>query len=90
MVQKTLTDVTKYTGYGQKLNVLFEGVVPDPKEIIYKTYTEEDFLNDVYIEYSARMGTAIRLNGNEVPIDQEHEYDIAGTAPRIPRGCVLV
>lgn len=53
LAQKTLTDVTSYTDYVQKLNSLFvEDMSEDveEKEIKYPVYTEEDFLNEVYID----------------------------------------
>ena len=49
---KTLTDITQYTEYVEKLNNLFateEDIELDEKEIVYPTYTAEDFLNDVYM-----------------------------------------
>ena len=55
---KTLTDVTRYTDYVNKLNEIFseEGAeLLEEKEQVFSKYTEEDFLNEVYIsenEYS--------------------------------------
>ncbi|MGN1097201.1 MAG: AAA family ATPase, partial [Christensenellales bacterium] len=52
IVTKTLTDITQYTEYVEKLNNLFateEDIELDEKEIVYPPYTAEDFLNDVYI-----------------------------------------
>lgn len=51
-VLKTLTDITQYTEYVEKLNNLFateEDIELDEKEIVYPPYTAENFLNDVYI-----------------------------------------
>ena len=49
---KTLTDITSYTDYVEKLNALFadetvEG--PEEIEIHYPVYTANDFLNEVYM-----------------------------------------
>lgn len=52
-VMKTLTDITAYTDYVEKLNSFFESDTIDDveeKEIEYPTYGAEDFLNDVYME----------------------------------------
>ena len=51
-VMKTLTDITSYTDYVEKLNALFadetvEG--PEEIEIHYPIYTANDFLNEVYM-----------------------------------------
>lgn len=49
---KTLTDITSYTDYVEKLNVLFEGEdieESEEVEINYPAYTANDFLNEVYI-----------------------------------------
>lgn len=54
---KTLTDITPYTDYVEKLNSLFvddtidDVVDPDPipTEIVNPPYTPEDFLEDVYM-----------------------------------------
>ena len=51
-VMKTLTDITSYTDYVEKLNALFadETVeVPEEMEIHYPVYTANDFLNEVYM-----------------------------------------
>ena len=51
-VLKTLTDITQYTEYVEKLNALFkltEDEVFDEKEMVYPPYSSEDFLNDVYM-----------------------------------------
>ena len=49
---KTLTDITQYTEYVEKLNALFEDEAEDDVEEIateLKPYTKDDFLLDVYI-----------------------------------------
>lgn len=49
---KTLTDITQHTDYIKKLNALFEyeaTVNIEEKEIIYDSYSKEDFLKEVYI-----------------------------------------
>ena len=54
-VTKTLTDITPYTEYVEKLNALFETESEedvDEKEIIYPPYTMEDFLEEVYMDQS--------------------------------------
>lgn len=51
-VLKTLTDITQYTEYVEKLNNLFateEDTELEEKEIVYPPYSSEDFLNDVYM-----------------------------------------
>lgn len=55
-VLKTLTDITPYTDYVEKLNALFEdngSEDVEEKEIIYPEYTAEDFLNTVYMDKSS-------------------------------------
>ena len=50
-VMKTLTDITEYTEYVSKLSDIFaetEDVEDTPAEIL-NVYTEDDFLNEVYI-----------------------------------------
>lgn len=54
MAMKTLTDVTKYIDYVEKLNSLFlddDELSSENEEIdfSYETYTKDDFLNDVYM-----------------------------------------
>lgn len=48
---KTLTDITPYTEYAQKLNALFDEDSEEVEEIekTYPTYTKEDFLSEVYM-----------------------------------------
>lgn len=51
-VTKTLTDITQYTEYVEKLNSLFVSAQDeefDEKEIVYPPYSSDDFLNDVYM-----------------------------------------
>lgn len=61
-VMKTLTDITSYTDYVEKLNALFEDESEDDVEEVdknYPVYTEEDFLDEVFIEetdYSRLVG----------------------------------
>ena len=50
---KTLTDITPYTDYVEKLNALFVSeTVEDVEEqvVTFPEYTEADFLSDVYME----------------------------------------
>lgn len=53
-VQKTLTDITAYIEYVQKLETLFiEDYTVDnnkEKEVIYPPYTEDDFLSEVFMD----------------------------------------
>ena len=48
---KTLTDVTPYTDYVDKLNELYDTdlELEDEEEKEYKAYTKIDFLEDVYM-----------------------------------------
>lgn len=51
-VMKTLTDITPYTEYVEKLNILFENDTEDDVEETsknYPVYTEEDFLDEVFM-----------------------------------------
>ena len=51
-VLKTLTDITQYTEYVEKLKALFEaeeGVEIEEKEIVYPPYTAENFLDEVFM-----------------------------------------
>lgn len=51
-VLKTLTDITQYTEYVEKLNALFELEQDEEfseKEVVYPTYSSQNFLSDVYI-----------------------------------------
>jgi 5-methylcytosine-specific restriction protein B len=52
LAMKTLTDITAYMDDVAKLNELFEKDTPEDveeKEIEYPAYTEQDFLNEVYL-----------------------------------------
>jgi 5-methylcytosine-specific restriction protein B len=61
-VMKTLTDITTYTEYVEKLNALFENDSEDDVEETtknYPVYTAEDFLDEVFMpedEYSRLIG----------------------------------
>lgn len=61
-VMKTLTDITSYTEYVEKLNALFENDSEDDVEEAtknYPVYTAEDFLDEVFMsedEYSRLVG----------------------------------
>ena len=63
-VQKTLTDITPYTGYAANLNALYDenggGKVIDPPEPVYPSYTPADFLNEVYMD-GKRYDTLVEL-----------------------------
>ena len=51
-VMKTLTDITAYTDYIEKLDALFSNdgkEDEEEKEITYPAYGEEDFLNEVFM-----------------------------------------
>ena len=62
-VMKTLTDITAYTEYVEKLNALFENEAEDDVEETtknYPVYTAEDFLDEVFMpeeEYSRLVGS---------------------------------
>ncbi len=52
-VMKTLTDITSYTDYVEKLNAMFESDTIDDveeKEIDYPAYDAENFLEEVYMD----------------------------------------
>lgn len=60
---KTLTDITPYTDYVEKLNALFVSeTVEDVEEqvVTFPEYTEADFLSDVYME-SEEYATLVDL-----------------------------
>ena len=64
-VQKTLTDITSYTDYVQKLEALFlnddtETAVLEQKEIVYDDYTDADFLGEVFMD-TDRYETLVNL-----------------------------
>ncbi|MDI3312380.1 MAG: AAA family ATPase, partial [Thermoanaerobacterium sp.] len=52
-VIKTLTDITSYTDYVQKLESLFIDEnsidIKEEKEVIYTPYTKDDFLSEVFV-----------------------------------------
>lgn len=56
-VTKTLTDITRYTSYVQKLLSLFGDddveIDDEQRAPVYPKYTKEDFLNEVFIDESA-------------------------------------
>ena len=52
-VMKTLTDITSYTDYVEKLNALFESDIVDDveeQEVEYPAYDAENFLEEVYMD----------------------------------------
>ena len=53
-VMKTLTDITVYTDYVAKLNMLYDTEVDqeeiEPEEIIFPTYLPKKFLEEVYMD----------------------------------------
>lgn len=55
-VMKTLTDITAYTEYVQKLESLFvneqDTLLIEEKEVTYPSYTTDDFLDEVFIDES--------------------------------------
>jgi MoxR-like ATPase len=64
---KTLTDITPYTEYVQKLEALFSaeqaGISDDEPEIRYPDYSEQDFLGEVYMSqerYATLKGLLLR------------------------------
>lgn len=68
-VMKTLTDITSYTDYVEKLNSLFENETEEDAEDVEKTYppyTKEDFLSEVFMpeeEYDKLSGI-LRIKKN--------------------------
>lgn len=68
-VMKTLTDITSYTDYVEKLNSLFEDETEEDAEDVEKTYppyTKEDFLSEVFMpeeEYDKLTGI-LRIKKN--------------------------
>lgn len=68
-VMKTLTDITSYTDYVEKLNSLFEDETEEDAEDVEKTYppyTKEDFLSEVFMpeeEYDKLCGI-LRIKKN--------------------------
>lgn len=62
-VMKTLTDITSYTDYVEKLEALFQSDIVDDaeeQEITYPAYGKDDFLREVYIDAS-RYDTLVSL-----------------------------
>jgi 5-methylcytosine-specific restriction protein B len=64
-VMKTLTDISSYTEYVQKLEALFLDdlsaiVQPEQKEVVYDDYSDADFLGEVFMEPD-RYETLINL-----------------------------
>lgn len=60
---KTLTDITSYTDYVEKLETLFESDVVDDaeeQEVTYLVYGKEDFLKEVYMDEN-RYDTLVSL-----------------------------
>lgn len=62
---KTLTDITSYTDYVQKLEALYisddiEPSQPEQKEVLYPVYTDSDFLSEVFMD-SDRYETLVNL-----------------------------
>lgn len=70
-VMKTLTDITSYTDYVEKLNSLFEDETEEDAEDVEKTYppyTKEDFLSEVFMpeeEYDKLSGI-LRIKKNTI------------------------
>lgn len=68
-IMKTLTDITSYTDYVEKLNSLFEDETEEDAEDVEKTYppyTKEDFLSEVFMpegEYEKLSGI-LRIKKN--------------------------
>lgn len=68
-VMKTLTDITSYTDYVEKLNSLFKDEIEEDAEDVEKTYppyTKEDFLSEVFMpeeEYDKLSGI-LRIKKN--------------------------
>ncbi len=68
-VTKVLTDITSYTDYVQKLEVLFIDdttveVDQEEKEIEYESYTDEEFLREVFMD-EERYNTLTNLLKNK-------------------------
>ena len=63
-VMKTLTDITVYTDYVEKLNALFESEIEDdieePVEVDLKPYDADMFLEEVYMD-KAKYDTLVAL-----------------------------
>lgn len=70
-VAKTLTDITPYTDYVDKLKAIFENESEEDTEeveMIYPTYTKEDFLSEVYMsdEDYEKLKEVLRIKKNIV------------------------
>ena len=68
-VMKTLTDITSYTDYVEKLNSLFENETEEDAEDVEKTYppyTKEDFLSEVFMpeEEYEKLSGILRIKKN--------------------------
>ena len=68
-VMKTLTDITSYTDYVEKLNSLFEDETEEDAEDVEKTYppyTKEDFLSEVFMpeEEYEKLSGILRIKKN--------------------------
>lgn len=66
-VMKTLTDITQYTEYVEKLNDLFESDIDDDveeTEVTYPAYDEEQFLDEVYMD-AGNYSTLVSLLRNK-------------------------
>ncbi len=64
-ITKTLTDITQYTDYVKKLNLLFEEDGEDMNNLVttdasYDSYTKDDFLRDVFMN-EERYNTLVNL-----------------------------
>ena len=64
-ITKTLTDITQYTDYVKKLNLLFEEDGEDMNNLLttdasYDSYTKDDFLRDVFMN-EERYNTLVNL-----------------------------
>ena len=67
-VMKTLTDITSYTDYVEKLNSLFEDETEDAEDVekTYPPYTKEDFLSEVFMseEEYEKLSGILRIKKN--------------------------
>lgn len=68
-VMKTLTDITSYTDYVEKLNSLFEDETEEDAEDVEKTYPpyiKEDFLSEVFMpeEEYEKLSGILRIKKN--------------------------
>lgn len=68
-VMKTLTDITSYTDYVEKLDSLFEDEIEEDAEDVEKTYppyTKEDFLSEVFMpeEEYEKLSGILRIKKN--------------------------